>query len=100
MNLKELEVTKIIKTVLGDKRALVKTEEELAKLFKKRFTKKEREILNAYVKDINQEKTMSNLKIDAQRYETMLAGAIKKIKNESVHGDFFYMSSKVMEDEE
>jgi len=33
---------------------------------------------------------MANLKIDALRYETLLSGATKKLKNESVHGGFFY----------
>ncbi len=33
---------------------------------------------------------MQSLKIDTTRYEKLMSGAMKKIKNESVHGDFFY----------
>ena len=90
MKLKELNSIEIIKMVLGDERVPVKSEEELAQLLKKRMTKKELAVLHAKVEGINQEDVMTSLKIDAPRYETLLRGAIKKMKNESVHGDFFY----------
>lgn len=90
MKLKELNAIEIIKMVLGDKRVPVKSEEELAVLLKKRMTKKELEVLHAKVEGINQEEVMTSLKIDALRYEALVAGAIKKLKNESVHRDFFY----------
>lgn len=90
MTLKELKAVEIIKMVLGDKRVPVKSEEELALLLKKRMTKKELEVLNAKVEGITQENVMESLNIDAARYETLVSGAIKKIKNESTHGDFFY----------
>lgn len=89
MKLKELKSKEIITMVLGDQRVPEKSEEELALLFKKRMTKKELEVLNAKVTGICTEDVMASLNIDAQRYEALLTGAIKKIKNESVHGDFF-----------
>ena len=90
MKLNELEARKIILMVMGDKRALTKSDPELALLLKKRLTKKECEVLNAEACGIDKETTMSEQKIDLARYEALKAGAIKKIKNESVHGDFFY----------
>jgi hypothetical protein len=90
MTLKELNAIKIIEMVLGDKRLLVKSEEELALLLKKRMTKKELEVLNAKVEGTNPEDVMKSLNIDAVRYEKLVRGAIKKLKNESIHGDFFY----------
>lgn len=91
MKLNELEATKIIKMVMGDKRAL-KDEVLLAKMLKKRLTKKEREVMNDLVNSVDKAVTMESLKADKERYDAILAGAIKKLKNESVHGDFFYSS--------
>ena len=99
MILKELNANQIIKMVLGDKREPVKSEEELAQLLKKRMTKKELEVLHAKVSSITQEKIMASLNINTERYETILRSAIKKIKNESVHGDFFYESKKPKEED-
>lgn len=90
MILKDLKSKEIIQMVLGDERIPVKNEDELALLLKKRMTKKELEVLNAKVSNISQEETMKNLNIDEARYNTLLANAFKKIKNEAVHGDFFY----------
>lgn len=90
MKLQELEARKIILMVMGDKRPLTKTDEELALLLKKRLTKKECEVLNTEVSGKDKEVTMHEQKIDATRYEALKASAIKKMKNESVHGDFFY----------
>jgi len=90
MTLKELKSKEIIKMVLGDKREPVKSEQELALFLKKRMTKKELEVLNAKVKGIIQDDVIKSLNIDALRYEKLLIGAIKKLKNESTHGDFFY----------
>jgi hypothetical protein len=90
MKLNELEARKIIVMVMGDKRALTKSDEELALLLKKRLTKKECEVLNAEVLGKDKEALMSEQKIDVTRYDALKASAIKKIKNESVHGDFFY----------
>lgn len=90
MKLNELEARKIILMVMGDKRTLTKSDEELALLLKKRLTKKECEVLNAEVSGKDKNATMSEQKIDVARYEALKASAIKKIKNESVHGDFFY----------
>jgi|LGOV01.1.fsa_nt_gb DNA-binding CsgD family transcriptional regulator len=98
MTLKELNAIEIIKMVLGDKRMPVKSEEELALLLKKRMTKKELEVLNAKVKGITQEDVMASLNIDAARHETLVRGAIKKLKNESVHGDFFYDKIRISEE--
>lgn len=90
MKLHELEARKIIQMVMGEKRELTKSDEELALLLKKRLTKKECEVLNTEVSGKDKEATMSEQKIDTVRYEALKASAIKKIKNESVHGDFFY----------
>jgi len=98
MTLKELNAIKIVEMVLGSERIPVKHEEELAVLLKKRMTKKELEVLNAKVKNISQEDVMESLNIDTARYETLLRGAIKKLKNESVHGDFFYDTKKPQEE--
>ncbi|MDD2383427.1 MAG: hypothetical protein PHN18_04500 [Sulfurospirillaceae bacterium] len=89
MKLKEIEARKIIEHVLGDKRVPTKSDEELAMLLKKRFTKKELEVLNASVLGVEKTLSMEALHIDEKRYETLLAGALKKLKNETTHGDFF-----------
>lgn len=98
MKLKELNAIQIIKMVLGDEREPVKSEEELAQLLKRRMTKKELQVLHAKVEGTDQEEVMSSLKIDATRYEALLRGATKKMKNESVHGDFFY-EQKIINEE-
>jgi DNA-directed RNA polymerase specialized sigma subunit len=90
MKLKELNAIKIIKMVLGDKRDPVKSEEELAQLLKKRMTKKELAVLHAKAENIDQKEIIASLKIDTSRYENLGRSAIKKLRNESVHGDFFY----------
>lgn len=90
MKLNELEARKIIVMVMGEKRPLTKSDEELALLLKKRLTKKECEVLNTEVSNKDKTVTMREQNIDATRYEALKASAIKKIKNESVHGDFFY----------
>ena len=98
MTLKELNAIAIIKMVLGDTRVPVKSEEELALLLKKRMTKKELEVLNAKVEGITQEDVMKNLNIDSVRYESLVKGANKKLKNESIHGDFFYETKQPKEE--
>ena len=99
MKLKELNAIQIIEMVLGDKRKPVKSEEELAQLLKRRMTKKELVVLHAKVTKTNQEEVMASLNIDEARYETIFRNAIKKLKNESVHGDFFY-ETRVLEEED
>ncbi|AOO63853.1 hypothetical protein [Sulfurospirillum halorespirans] len=90
MKLQELEARKIIQMVMGESRTITKNDEELALLLKKRLTKKECEVLNAEALGKDKEALMSEQKIDATRYDALKASATKKIKNESVHGDFFY----------
>lgn len=90
MKLNELEARKIIQMVMGEVRALTKSDAELALLLKKRLTKKECEVLNAEVVGKEKEALMNEQKIDAVRYDALKVSATKKIKNESVHGDFFY----------
>ena len=85
MKLNELEARKIIQMVMGDKRILTKSDEELALILKKRLTKKECEAFNAQVNG-----TVDTLGMEHDRYLALIASATKKIKNESVHGDFFY----------
>ena len=90
MKLQELEARKIIQMVMGESRIPTKNDEELALLLKKRLTKKECEVLNAQALGKDKETLMSEQKIDATRYDALMISATKKIKNESVHGDFFY----------
>ncbi len=85
MKLKELKAREIIQMVMGKERISSKSDEELALILKKRLTKKECEALNAQVSG-----TVDALEMSVERYEALIASAIKKIKNESVHGDFFY----------
>jgi len=99
MTLKELNAIEIIKMVLGDERVPVKSEQELAMLLKKRMTKKELEVLNSKVAGITQEDVMASLNIDVARYETLVKGAMKKLKNESIHGDFFYDKKTINEEQ-
>jgi len=98
MTLKELNAIEIIKMVLGNERVLVKNEQELALLLKKRMTKKELEVLNAKVEATTQEDVMKSLNIDTVRYEKLIRGAIKKLKNESTHGDFYYDKIRINEE--
>ena len=90
MKLEALEARKIIMMVMGDKRALSKTDAELGLILKKRLTKKECAILNAEATKSDKNALMIDLKVDEARYEALKASAIKKMKNESVHGDFYY----------
>ena len=88
MKLKELEATKIVKMVMGE-RGELKNEDELAIILKKRLTKKERQALNAKVTNMDNAEILALLNADSERFEKIVAGAIKKIKNESVHGEFY-----------
>jgi|GEM_PF-588929 hypothetical protein len=88
MKLKELEARKIILSVMGE-RGELKSEEELAVILKKRLTKKERQALNAKVTGADTAETLALLNADETRYEAIIAGAIKKIKNVTVHGEFY-----------
>lgn len=90
MKLEILEARKIITMVMGDKRALSKTDAELGLILKKRLTKKEYAVLNAEATNSDKNALMLEQKIDEARYEALKASAIKKMKNESVHGDFYY----------
>ncbi|MBE0495470.1 MAG: hypothetical protein IBX45_03550 [Campylobacterales bacterium] len=85
----ELKAVDIIQMALGDKRTFTKTEAELAFLLKKRLTKKECSVLNDLANGVDQEVTMAELRIDEERYDEIVSGALKKLKNQSVHGDFF-----------
>jgi len=84
MKLKDLEARKIILGVLGE-RGMLKSEEELAEILKKRLTKKERQILNIKLGG-------ADIKIpsgDETKFEEIAEGAIKKIKNVSLHQEFY-----------
>lgn len=89
MKLKEIEARSIVTSVMGNTRVITKSDEELAMLFKKRFTKKELEVLNASVLGTEKSVIMEALHIDEARYDALMAGAVKKLKNETVHGDFY-----------
>lgn len=88
MRLKELEATKIVKSVMGE-RGELKSEEELALILKKRLTKKEMYAMNVKICDANKAEMLTKLNIDESRYEEIIASALKKIKNESVHREFY-----------
>ncbi len=88
MKLKELEARKIVVSIMGE-RGELKSEEELAMLLKKRLTKKERQALNAKVTGAPLLEILTSLNADEARYEAIIAGAAKKIKNESVHREFY-----------
>ncbi len=84
MKLKNLEAKKIILGVLGE-RGKLKSEEELAEILKKRLTKKERQVLNSKLGGADT-KTPD---VVEEEFETIAQKAIKKIKNESVHREFY-----------
>lgn len=88
MRLSELEATKIILSVLGN-RGELKSEDELATILKKRLTKKEMFAINSHVTGADKNETMQKLNTDNARLEELVASAAKKIKNESVHREFF-----------
>ncbi|MBD3807906.1 MAG: hypothetical protein IE880_04220 [Epsilonproteobacteria bacterium] len=88
MKLEELKAREIIISVLGE-RGTLKSEDELLLILKKRLTKKERFALNAKVANADMQNTLETLNIDNERYEAIIAGAVKKIKNESIHKEFY-----------
>lgn len=88
MKLEELKAREIIISVLGE-RGTLKSEDELLLILKKRLTKKERFALNAKVANADMQNTLETLNIDNERYEAIIAGAVKKIKNESMHKEFY-----------
>ena len=88
MKLAELEATKIVLSVMGE-RGKLKPEDELATILKKRLTKKERQALNDRVNKVEVEETIKLLNSDMKRYEEIVAGAEKKLKNVTVHGEFY-----------
>jgi hypothetical protein len=88
MKLKELEATKIIISVMGERGAL-KSEDELAAILKKRLTKKERLALNAKVTLADKTQILEQLNADEARYDEIIESAVKKIKNVTVHGEFY-----------
>lgn len=88
MKLKELEATKIIVSILGQRNEL-KQEEELAKILKQRLTKKELKAINAHILDTNKQEVMLELNVNDERFNEIIISATKKIKNESVHKEFY-----------
>lgn len=88
MKLKDLEATKIVKEVMGERDGL-KDEELLASVLKKRLTKKERFAINAKVTNSPIDQTLEALNIDEKRYEEIVANVVKKIKNESLHKELY-----------
>ncbi|MGE4398136.1 MAG: hypothetical protein AB7D29_01335 [Campylobacterales bacterium] len=88
MRLDELEATKIVLSVLGE-RGELKCEEELAVILKKRLTKKEMKAINAYVIGADKSETAAELNCDETRLSELVDSAKKKIKNESVHREFY-----------
>ena len=90
MKLKNLEAKKIILTILGE-RGELKSEAELAEILKKRLTKKERQVLNAKLGGA-ETKIPS---IEPSELESIAQKAIKKIKNESVHREFYIEGEKI-----
>lgn len=88
MKISDLAAKEIIVSVLGE-RGVLKGEEELAVILKKRLTKKEMYALNAKATNADIGATLLKLNIDLQRYEELISAGTKKIKNESVHREFY-----------
>lgn len=84
MKLKDIAAKKIILSILGE-RGVLKSEDELAEILKKRLTKKERQVLNSKLGG-------ADTKIpgaEEEELEMIAQKAIKKIKNESLHREFY-----------
>lgn len=90
MKLQDMEARKIIISVLGERGSL-KSDDELATVLKKRLTKKERLALNAKATNADTAATMEALNVDETRFNEIIARAVKKIKNESVHKEFYML---------
>lgn len=90
MKLEELKSRDIILFALGE-RGPLKSEDELSQILKKRLTKKERLALNLKISGIDTTEALDSLKVDNDRYEIIIAGAIKKMKNETMHKEFYMM---------
>jgi len=88
MKLEELEARKIVIDIMGQ-RGELKSDPELAEILKKRLTKKERKVLNAKFTGEDIDTLMATLNIDKERLEKIVAGAVKKIKNETLHKEFY-----------
>lgn len=88
MRLDELEATKIVQSVLGD-RGELKSEDELAVILKKRLTKKEMRAINEYLSGGDKKETAMMLNCEEARLDELVASASKKIKNESIHREFY-----------
>ncbi len=88
MKLKELKAAEIITSIMGN-RGTMKSEEELAAILKKRLTKKERFALNAKISGADLGETLAAINADEARFEAIVAAATKKLKNESVHKEFY-----------
>lgn len=88
MKISELNPTKIILETLGE-RSTLKDEEELLNVFKARFTKKERAVLKEKFSGVSDAEIMATLNFDEKRLEEVFAGAIKKIKNQAIHREFY-----------
>ncbi len=93
MKLSDLEATNIITTYLGERGAL-KSDEELAKILKSRLTKKEREVINCLVTQGDKEALIAKLNIDGERFDTIATTVIKKLKNETLHREFYILSTQ------
>lgn len=88
MKLNELQAAKIITSIMGERDGL-KSDEELAVILKKRLTKKECQALNDQALGVEKSRTMTALNADEARYEAIVAAAVKKIKNESLHRELY-----------
>lgn len=78
----------IIISALGE-RGELKRDEELALILKKRLTKKELYALNSKAINADKNNVLSKLNVDDARFEELIASALKKLKNESVHREFY-----------
>lgn len=90
MKLSDLHATAIIRMVLGE-RGLLKEEEELAKVLKSRLTKKERQVLDVMATGTDIDAFLPQINADRARFDAIAAAAVKKLKNEAVHRDFYHM---------
>lgn len=88
MRLDELHAKEIVIHILGE-RGELKSEEELAFILKKRLTKKERIALNSMILKTQLNDVLKILHVSDERLETIRQGAIKKLKNEHTHREFY-----------
>ena len=88
MKIAEVMAVEIIESILGNREGL-KEERELQQILKKRLTKKEIKVINGTFSDVEEEHVLRDLNLSKDRFDEIYESAVKKIKNQSVHRDFY-----------